>query len=269
MMLAVTTFAILGEFFEAMAGWRDNDWIAGAMLALFLITLAVVVSCLLLVVHLLRRGRFVLRTEASVAEVPAPGRRAARRPGLPGRWLAIKCANPLKVQEALRLHKPMPCSWAEALAAAHEQKLFISPPVGGWILVFGPAVPDPAEDVDKCYLLMLELSRKLGQVQFFSANAALQHHAWAQASEGEIVRAYAWAGQTLWNQGPLTRAELDLRLKCFDYAEELPPLRFAESNPVARNTERVRYLAARWSIDPAAINPRTFRQTHGIAGRVS
>ncbi len=268
-MLAATRFKALGDLFQAMAGWRDNDWFAGVMLALFFVTLGVVLLCLLLVVHILRRGKFVLRAETKINQMGLPVRRCVRRPGLPGRWLAIKCTNPLQVQTAFGLHKAMPCSWAEALAGAYQQKLFISPPVGGWILVFGPAIPDPSEDVDKCYLLILELSRKFGMVQYFSANPALHHHAWAQASNGEILRGYAWAGETLWNQGPLSQAEIDLRLKCFDYAEEPKFYRFAEPNPLALNAEKVRYLAARWSIDPAGIDPRTFRQTHGIAGRVS
>ena len=46
-----------------------------------------------------------------------------------------------------------------------------------------------------------ELSRKIGQVQFFSVNRAVNHHAWVQAEAGVIQRAYAWAGRTFWNQG--------------------------------------------------------------------
>ena len=53
------------------------------------------------------------------------------------------------------------------------------------------------------------LSRKLGHVQFFSANRVLNHHSWALLDQGEVFRAYAWAGETLGNQGPLTAAEKD------------------------------------------------------------
>jgi len=45
-------------------------------------------------------------------------------------------------------------------------------------------LPDPADDVDVCYRLLAELSRKLGHVQFFNANTVLNQHAWVQAEHG-------------------------------------------------------------------------------------
>src|SRR5438128_1552651 len=82
----------------------------------------------------------------------------------PASWLAIKSCNLLSVQSALGLHNPKPCSWTEGLAG--EQKLFIAPAVKGWILVIGSGLPDPSEDVDACFRFVVDLSRKLGQVQF-------------------------------------------------------------------------------------------------------
>ena len=117
-------------------------------------------------------------------------------------WLAIKSGSVQAVQSALSLHNPKPCSWAEGLSGDHEQSLFVSPPVAGWILVIGPALPDPAEDVDVCYRFLTDLSRKLGHVQFFHVHGVLNHHAWVHIHTGRVIRAYAWAGKTLWNQGP-------------------------------------------------------------------
>ena len=92
---------------------------------------------------------------------------------------------------------------------------------------------------------------------------------WVQAMHGHIQRAYAWAGKTLWNQGRLTKAEVELRLKCFDYAEPPERIYFGQVDPTAANTERVPLLAARWSIDPASIGARMARETQGIAGELS
>ncbi len=268
MFMPVFMFVMLADLVD-LAAWKDNDLITGLLLAIFLVTLGIGLLCLFLVIHFLRTGRLVNRRNKGL-HGPLNDRRLPH-PGLGWlcRWLAIKSIHPLRVQEALQLTKPTPCSWAEAIAAAQEQRLFISPPIGGWVLVLGSALPDPAEDVDRCYMLLLELSRKLGHVQFFSLNRALNHHAWAQASHGQILRAYAWAGQTLWNQGRPTRAEVELRMKCFDYAEPLQQIRFADPNPVAQNTEKVPLLAARWSIDPAAIDPRVLRENRGITGKLS
>src|SRR5205085_11920936 len=105
---------------------------------------------------------------------------------VPSRWLAIRSGNLQAVQSALGLLRPRPCSWEEGLSAAQDRKLFISPPLDGWILVVGSSLPEPAQDVDKCFHFILALSQKLGAVQFFSANQAARSHAWVQADQGQI-----------------------------------------------------------------------------------
>ena len=175
----------------------------------------------------------------------------------------------LAVQSALALHNPKPCSWLEGLSGEGEQKLFVSPPVFGWILVMGPALPDPSDDVDACFRLLMELSRRLGQVQFFSANGMLNQHAWVQAESGHIVRGYAWAGQTLWNQGDRTQAERDLKMKCYEYAELADGLEFGSAKSGVDNSEKVHLLAARWSVDPETIDEGLLERQWGIVGEPS
>lgn len=187
----------------------------------------------------------------------------------PNCWLAIKNRNLLAVQSALALHNPKPCSWVEGLSGECEQKLFVSPPISGWILVIGSALPDPAEDVDACFRFMLELSRKLGTVQFFSANCMLNHHAWAQAEGGHIVRGYAWAGRTVWTQGVMTPAECDLGMRCFDYADPSDVPQFGASDAGCNNSDKVHLLAARWSVDPEDLDERFIEQEWGIVGEPS
>lgn len=167
------------------------------------------------------------------------------------------------------MHNPKPCSWLEGFAGDGEQKLFVSPPVSGWILVIGPALPDPGDDVDACFRFLVELSRKLGHVQFFNGNVMLNQHAWVQAEAGRILRAYAWAGKTLWNQGATTPAENELALKCYDYTEAADVPQFGSPDPIANNSEKVHLLAARWSIDPDDIDERFIEQEWGIVGEPS
>jgi len=187
----------------------------------------------------------------------------AKRPVV---WLAIRSRNPLEVQAALALADPTPCSWIEGLNG--ENRLFIAPPVRGWVLVAGSGLPDPAEDVDRCFRFLRELSRKLGHVQFFHADRVLQHHAWARLEAGRVVRAYAWAGATLWNQGARTDAEAELGLRCFSYGEDLPPAKWGISELLAANVEKVPLLAERWSLDPVELEVRML-PARGIAGRPS
>lgn len=181
----------------------------------------------------------------------------------PTRWLAIRSRDMQSVQLALGIRQPQPCTWSEGLFTSRS--LFIAPPINGWILVFGSDLPTPEDDVDRCYHFLRELSRKLGQVQFFQADSVLQHHAWASLEMGRVVRAYAWAGTTLWNQGVKTRAEIELRMNCFGYGESAGD-DWTMADHLVANVEQVPQLARRWSLDPAAIDGRALAQQLGIAG---
>jgi hypothetical protein len=185
----------------------------------------------------------------------------------PNTWIAVRSRSLHCVQAALGLSNPRPCTWIQGLTC--ELKLFIAPPIHGWVLITGSGVPDPSEDVDSCYKFLVDLSRKLGQVHFFHANAAVGHHAWVRVDAGRVLRAYAWAGETLWNQGPVTQPEIDLGIQCLDYFERPGNPDFSSGDGVSLNAEKVPQLAALWSIDPAAIDERTLDQAFGIAGEPS
>lgn len=187
----------------------------------------------------------------------------------PDRWLVVRSNDQQSVKNALRLHNAKTCSWEEGLAEAREHKLFISPPIGPWIIVVGSGLPDPSEDADICFHFLLNLSRKLGHVQYFSTNRVLFHHSWIRAEAGHIIRAYAWAGETVWNQGLITAAESELNLHCVDYGDKPDAAHFPPATPFQNNVEKVPMLAARWSIDPTNLDERIFRRGQGIAGESS
>lgn len=244
---------------------QSVDVVVLGMLALLLFIFLVSLLFIWMVSYHARRQRWL-----------AAGARPAARPweephfraplaDLPGRWLAVQTDNPHAVRAALRLHNAARCSIEDGLHEARESRLFISPPVDGWVLVFGARLPDPAEDVDACFHFLSAVSRKLGHVQFFSAHRALGHHAWARLEAGRVRRAYAWAGQTLWNQGLPTAAEVSLGLRCAAYGEDGGD-DFLPGESSAWNTERVPQLAARWSLDPALLDERLSRSDFGIAG---
>lgn len=183
----------------------------------------------------------------------------------PSTWIAIKGRNSKRVQQALGLHDATPCSWEEGLVEAQHHKLFVSPPMNGWILVVGSDLPEPDDDVDKCFLFLRQLSRKLGQVQYFSVNRVLNHHAWALLDDGQVFRAYAWADETLWNQGQKTAAEKELDVTCYGYGEE-GSVNFFQKEPTLPNSEKVNQLAARWSIDPTSVMDTGWKNEQGIVG---
>ena len=194
--------------------------------------------------------------EISVSLAPA----TLKRPTL---WLAVRSRNVHAVQAALGLNNAQPCTWLEGLAG--DEKLFIAPPMKGWVLIIGSGLPDPADDADICFRFLTSLSQKLGHVQFFQANRALGHQAWVRVENGRVVRGYAWAGTTLWNQGPETRPESEFGMKCFEYFES-PDETFEQSDIIAANVEKVSSLAGRWSLDPGAVDEHLFEHAYGIAG---
>jgi hypothetical protein len=184
----------------------------------------------------------------------------------PAKWLAIRCSNLIKIQSALGLVNPIPCSWAEGFSRCNDTKLFISPPVNGWVLVVGHSLPEPGDDIDHLYHFLMRLGRELGTILYFNANKVFNHHAWVRIENAQIYRAYAWAGETLWNQGEMTAAEKDLDLKCYTYGEGPLPFPFSAREAQITNTEKVIQLAARWSLDPMALNSRNLKAHLGIAG---
>lgn len=230
-----------------MGSTAQNDMAVIMMLIVHLLGLAM--ACLFFVgIYAHRRTRTA--EETSGGRVPAH----SMFPQRPACWLAIRAATPERVRSALGLSRFAPCSWAEGMAGEHE--FFISPRVNGWVIVTGLAIPTPDEDVDECFRFLVSLSRKLGHVQFFHAERVPHHHAWARLDDGYVTRAYAWAGGTVWNQGPKTMPEIELGLKCVGYGEPCP------RSVAARNVERVARLAARWNFDPAAVDDRAV----GVAG---
>ena len=241
------------------------DLIPVLLLLLFGVGVTVAAGLILLMVRILRTRQaepLSLPSWPSLATYEGAG--YSRRPGC---WLVVKSKNLVAVQSALGLHNARPCSLAEGLAGG--KLLFIAPPVHGWILVTGDGLPDPSENVDACFRMLLDLSQKLGQVQFFKACRILNHHAWARIENGRVVRAYAWAGTTIWNQGVRTHAERELGLVCYDYGESVERDDFLETDGVVPNVEKTPLLAARWSLDPARIEERFLEDECGVSGELS
>jgi hypothetical protein len=234
------------------------------LLLLFSVALVVGTGIVLVVI---RRSR---ATRIGEPQNPAPPR-SAREEVLfvprPVCWLAVRSKNLAAVQKALGLNNPKPCSLMRGFAG--EERLFLAQPVKGWILVAGSDLPDPCHDPDVSYRFIVGLSRKLGQVQLFCANRMLHHHAWVQADRGTVVRAYAWAGQTVWNEGKRTAPEKDLDLKCLDYAETVEHPGFGVPDCLAINAEKVPQLAARWSLDPIQVEEAGVGCERGVAGEPS
>jgi hypothetical protein len=248
----------------ASPAFRGDDVVAYLLLLLLIAVLCLGVVCVLLVAHFLRRGR-----KGGEYEPPALVARAGPGPArgvvlLPDRWVAVRAPLVRSVRQALGLENVRACPLDAAFHSPQQRDLFLTPPVNGWIMIFGPAVPDPATDVDAVYHFLRGLSLRLGAAQYFHVHPPTGAHAWAWARGGRVVRAFAWAGQVVWNEGPATREERQLGMACppMDPGDD-PAAELAAE--VAANPDKVPRLAAAWGLDPVLVLTHAAREP-GLAG---
>ena len=250
---------------------QSNDYIA-VFLLFFLLAILVVAGCFIWLasVHVRDRDRSRPRHHRLLPtdEFDDSSLPYTALINMPHQWLAIQGVTPEALVNALKLQNLNECTWTDGLASTGQERVFISPRIGNWTLVMGDGLPDPANDVDTTFRFLARLSRELGHVQYFSANRALGFHAWAKLYQGEVVRAFAWAGQTIWNQGQMSSAELKLGATCHQYLED-ENLSWQEQQEIsADNIDLIPALSARWSIDPSAIDARKISPYPGLTGEL-
>ncbi len=141
-------------------------------------------------------------------------------------WFAVKTSDPASVLDALEFGQATPTNWTSGLAAAYgdpqssDRWVFVSPPVGGWVLVVGSSLPYPTieahHDIGKRFdVLFSRLMKRFDDVQFFGSHRVVDFVTWARALNGEPMRSFAWSGgdgAVLANVGEQTPEETKLGL---------------------------------------------------------
>ena len=186
----------------------------------------------------------------------------------PKTWLSVKSRNSEDVARSMGLVDLQPCTSCKGLSEADPNQIFVSPPVNGWVVVFGEALPDPQLDIDNFFKFLSDMSERLGHVQYFHGNQGLGHHAWVKLIERQVVRAYVWIGETAWNQGSLTIAEKKSGMSAFDYFDDDGD-DYRNWEIMRHNVEHLPLLASIWSIDPIVLFDVSVRVKPGWIGRFS
>jgi hypothetical protein len=189
-------------------------------------------------------------------------------------WLAIRADHVADVRGALGLATARPCNWRSGIAAISDLRascdIFITPPVDGWVLVGGMALPEPNADPARDLLtpLLVRLAKNFDEVQYFRACPAAEGYAWARFGNGRPSRAFAFAnGAVVWNRCGVTSDERTLapelfELRCID--RKSPDRGAAFSSPRAELL--VFAVAARWSLDPSTLDASRGLHDLGILG---
>jgi hypothetical protein len=177
-------------------------------------------------------------------------------------WLAFRGASPEAVARALDLRDAGPSTWADGLKAAYATRVFVTPPIDGWVLAASTRFPDPGEKghEDKATPVLVQLSQALGEVQYFATHDGLELAAWARFVNGAPVRKIAWFGKhglVIWADGEPTPEERKLGLAYTAKGLESPPY---------PNEANVFALAGAWSVDPSTLQARHLPASLGIVG---
>lgn len=250
--------------FDVLASGSHEAIVVPLLVLVFFVSFCGVLFGMMVRHYLRQRGLLAGGTGARRAD--GADREAGNASSRPVRWLAIRSTSPQRVLASLGLHNPTPCYLEEGLPRLGGRRLFISPPLGEWVLVLGSRLPDTAEDVDACFRFLHRLSRDLGEVQFFSMDPMLGRHGWAVLEEGRVKRGYAWAGGTLWNEGEATTAERRLGMRCYSYLEGHEPATATQVAAAIANAEKIPSLAAALGLDLAALETTAAGATPGIVG---
>ena len=205
--------------------------------------------------------------------------------GYKNAWLSLKTADADAVVNALELKRVRSAPWETGIKEAYSYNsskpnnsgLFITPPLGEWILVVGRRIAnwwDGDGDEEMISLVrsrLSDLSRIFDDAQYFLTHRVIEMHVWARAINGVLVRGYAYigeSGETPWNEGPQTEEEKRLGIAFFDHSSPDAEIDgYWERKDLSYPNEKyVMQIAKAWSIGPADIEEQFQEPSVGILG---
>jgi hypothetical protein len=167
-------------------------------------------------------------------------------------WLAVRDGSAEAVTAALGLRDLGPVPWRHGIDLAYltDDRVAVTPPLPGadgaqWLLVTGRWLATPQSPVDTA-----ALSEALGtEIQFFLTHRVVELHRWERAVDGKLLRAFEYLGET----GEITdwRGQPD----DVEVAIGIPDALDGETEVLVSEMDVMR-LAARWSLDPTALDGR-------------
>ena len=170
-------------------------------------------------------------------------------------WLAIREGDATKVLDALGLRDLGPVSWRSAVDVAYltDDRLLLTPLLpgagGGPLAAGGRSLAAASPGDRRRGRAVLVCSGT--EVQFFSTYRVGEAHRWERAVDGELVRAFAYVGET----GEVERwvGEPDAAERELGLPAELDG---NDDNEVLVSEHDVLRLAGAWSVNPEDLDGR-------------
>lgn len=169
-------------------------------------------------------------------------------------WLAVPGFKPSEVIAALRLDDVQTANWSKGLQEAYADNnlVYVSPSLGGWVLVIGKTLWERADMNRSAENIpwLKEICRKFGNACFFSTMRGLNNHGWVGIRDGQIFRAYGYSGELqdlIWLIGEPTEEEIAINPAFITEMREKYQPGF---RPIIPDEKLVLAVAAAWSVDP-------------------
>jgi hypothetical protein len=177
----------------------------------------------------------------------------------------VRADDSAAVAHALALRTTLPANWRSGLADVRDVGTFVSPPVGGFVFVVGADVAGFGAVADDVAPRLARLSATFGFAAWFRSEDAGDAYGWACARDGELVRAYAYAGE----HGPVAwEGEVDEAERRLGCHVDDPRDRSDDDVKWWPDRRIVHALAAEWSLDPDALPQRGGAPGVGLVGRM-
>jgi hypothetical protein len=217
----------------------------------------IIIIIILVLVFIVRKlaarkstGRAIINSKSKeVSEVPTLSFDAT--PDVPvgfgykSQWIAVKTTKTEEIAKELNLTNIQAANWSTGIEGAYEGYYFISPPVKGWTIVVNALMPDLTDSSSEMPLNIIQkLSAKYEEAYYFGSHRVVEYYAYAKAVKGELVRAYAYlgeSGETVINLGELSSKELIHNFNFTDLDDEDPHL---------PDEEHIIVMSKEWAIDP-------------------
>jgi hypothetical protein len=176
-------------------------------------------------------------------------------------WYAVQTDDKWKLAEILGFQNMSECNWQTGVDKAYNGSVFITPVVQGWTLVcgWGLSSAESKDEIKEVKEVLMRLSRGFREAQYFCTHRVTEYHCWMKAVHGEVVRVYAYLGESGENvaiEGEPTVFEKTLNLPN-TFSDEAKAADYTEREDITWPYEQlVMEVAANWSVDPSALEDR-------------
>ncbi|MBI5543348.1 MAG: hypothetical protein HY901_05630 [Deltaproteobacteria bacterium] len=185
--------------------------------------------------------------------------------GYKSQWLAIKTTDARIVAQLLKLKNVAEVDWDAGVEGAYGgDKVFISPPINGWILALDTSWAAFADGdlVDDPEILARWSGTLNTAVQHFFCDRRSGSYGWMRAEKGKLLRAFFEVeGESKTDEGERDSDETAIRKE----VEKSPS---SDGSVVSEGEDLVFRLSGRWSVDPHVLDRVKDVPTKGLMGSI-